>query len=118
MNEEKLKPLLIRDKGFFRELYSGPNALKNKRILFSADDSKLNTLIKYLHFLTNGQIDIPEDQFEKIESSKKIKFIQKMVEKRTDLMNLLNKERSEKIKFLLKLSALYPHLLYPLFNLE
>jgi hypothetical protein len=32
-NREGMKNLLIRDKGFLRELFEGPNPLKNNRVL-------------------------------------------------------------------------------------
>ena len=51
-----MKSYLIRDKGFLKELYEGNNPLKNKKVLQSAEDSELNTLIKFLHFLSNGEI--------------------------------------------------------------
>ena len=53
MNKETLRNYLIRDKSFLRELYEGEGRLKNNRILTFASDSKLNTLIRLLHFIAN-----------------------------------------------------------------
>ena len=63
MNKEQLKSYLIRDKGFLKQLYEGPNPLKNKKVLTCADDSELNTLIKYLHYLSNGEIKMKKECF-------------------------------------------------------
>ena len=64
MNRETMKSLLIRDKTFLRQLFEGPNPLKNLRILRGANDTQLDTLIKFLHFLTNGEIKIKKSNFE------------------------------------------------------
>jgi hypothetical protein len=54
MNKERMKSLLIRDKEFLRELYQNPNYLKKKKILNAANDSQLNTLIWFLHYLSTS----------------------------------------------------------------
>jgi hypothetical protein len=115
LNREGMKSLLIRDKGFLRELFEGPNPLKNNRVLKGASDSQLNTLLKFLHFLSNGEIKMKKENFEIIESAKKLKLIRK-VEKKTQLSTLLKSERNEKLKFLLKLCNLYSALLSTLFT--
>ena len=116
MNKETLKSYLIRDKVFLRELYEGENRLKNNRILTFASDSKLNTLIRLLHFIANGEITIKRAHFDVIQSNKKISKIKKFVEKKAAVNRLLKSERQEKLKFLKSLSAIYSALLYGLFN--
>ena len=64
MNKESVKQCLIRDKGFLRELYESNNSNKTKSLLNSASDIKLTTLIKFLHFLANGEIPIKKENFE------------------------------------------------------
>lgn len=49
---------MIRDKAFLRDIYSGDNVLKNKRVLNGANDSEINTLIAYIHYTVNGDIKI------------------------------------------------------------
>ena len=115
-NRETMKSLLIRDKGFLHELYEGPNPLKNNRVLAGASDAQLNTLIKFLHFLSNGEITMKRENFEIIEKSHKLKLIKARVEKKKNLNMLLKSERKEKLKFLNKLCNLYSALLYTLFS--
>lgn len=81
MNQDQLKLLLTRDKVFLKRLYNGPNFMKNKLILSAAEDSELNTLIKYLHFVANGKITITKSNFEALQKAKKLKFVQSKVEK-------------------------------------
>ena len=88
MNKEQMKSLLIKDKSFLRSLYDGPNPLKNKKVLNSANDSQLNTLIRYLHFVTSGQIKIKKENFEKIVADNKLKLIKIKVEKKNHLYKL------------------------------
>ncbi len=111
-----MKNLLIKDKAFLRSLYDGPNPLKNKRILNSANDSQLNTLIRYLHFVTTGQIKIKRENFEIVERNKKLKLIKQKVEKKFQLNKLLQSDRTLKIQFLNRLCNIFGAILYILFN--
>jgi hypothetical protein len=115
-NRESMKSLLVRDKGFLRELYEGPNPLKNNRVLKGASDSQLNTLIKFLHFLSNGEITMKKENFEIIEKANKLKLIKSKVEKKKQMNILLKSERKDKLKFLNKLCNVYSALLFTLFN--
>ena len=118
MNEENLKSLLIRDKQFLKSLFETSNVFKNKHLVNTADDAHLDTLIKYLHFVTNGKIFINRQNFEVIRKTKKIKILQKFVESENSTLMLLNGTRRQKVQFLLKLTSVYVNLFYGLFNLE
>lgn len=82
MNADTLKSQLLRDKQFLKSLYSGPNVLKNKRILTFSSDSELNTLLKYLYFVVNGHILINRDNFKVIEANKRLRLLQNQLEKK------------------------------------
>jgi hypothetical protein len=71
MNKETVKSYLIRDKAFLRELYEGNDRVKNNRILNVTSDTKLNTLIRFLHFLSNGEIKIKKENFEILQANRK-----------------------------------------------
>ena len=116
MNKNRVKALLLRDKGFLKELYEGDNPIKNKRVIQTADDSELNTLIKFLHFLSNGEIKMKKENFQKIQAAHKLKLLTKSVEKKSKAMKLIQRPRKFKIKFLNQLLRLYPALLDCLFN--
>jgi hypothetical protein len=90
--------------------------MKNNRVLNGASDSQLNTLIKFLHFLSNGEIRMKRENFEIIEKAHKLKLIKSKVEKKKNLNILLKTERRLKLKFLNKLCNLYNALLDTLFN--
>ena len=116
MNKETLKSYLTRDKSFLKELYEGENVSKNNRIVNFASDTKLNNLIKLLHFIANGEIKIKRVNFEIIQKNNKLQLIKRNVEKKAALARLLKSERDTKMKFLKQLSAIYSALLYCLFN--
>ena len=78
MNKESVKQCLIRDKAFLRELYTSNNPSKVKALLNAASDIKLATLIKFLHFLANGEIQIKRQNFEAIQTHKRLQFIKKV----------------------------------------
>jgi hypothetical protein len=116
MDKDTVKKYLVRDKVFLRQLYEGEDRLKNNKILNFASDSKLNTLLKFLHFLSNGDIKIKRENFEILQSNKKLNVLKRNVEKKAALARLLKSEREAKLKFLKKLSNVYSSLLYCLFN--
>ena len=115
--ETQLKGLMLRDKQFLKELYEGSSAELKKKTLTFASDVKLNTLIKFLHFLTNGHICMKKDNFEQI-PTKNLKYLRKCVEKKAAFSRLLKAERSEKLKVLKSQASIYQLLLYCLFNEE
>ena len=116
MNKEQMKSYLIRDKGFLKELYEGQNSLKNKKVLQNADDSELNTLIKFLHFLSSGEIRMKKENFQKIQESNRLKLLIKTVEKKSKAFKLLKASRKAKLSFLNKLSNVFSYLLDSLFT--
>ena len=80
--QQRFKALLIRDKQWLGELYLSTNLLQSKRILNFATDTKLDTLIRYFHFLSNGAIKIKAASFESVRKSH-ISFIKKQFERKT-----------------------------------
>ena len=116
LNKDVLKSCLIRDKGFLKELYQEPEFAKIRKTLQTADDTELNTLIKYLHFLLNGEIPMKKINFQAIKESKKQALITKKVEKKSRVQDLLKSNRVTKLRFLVQLIKIYSFLLYPLFN--
>lgn len=78
MNKEQVKECMIRDKGFLHELYTSPSTYRTKQILLTSNDSKLSTLIKFLHFLSNGEIKIKSENFEAIKLHKRLTYIKKV----------------------------------------
>jgi len=118
LSKDVLKACLIRDKGFLKQLYQEPDYTKNRKTLQTADDCELNTLIKYLHFLSNGEIPMKKNNFQAIKESKKQAVITKTVEKKSRALVMLKGSRVTKLKFLLQLIKIYSFLLYPVFNRE
>ena len=116
MNREQMKSYLLRDKGFLKQLHQSGNTLESKKLLQSAEDSELNTLIKFLHFLSNGEIKMKKENFEKVKESNRLKLLTKEVEKKTKVSKMLKSPRKEKLKFLNKLLNIYPYLLDCLFT--
>lgn len=116
-DKQILKSLLIRDKAFIRSLYDGPNPLKNRRLLNGASESQLNTLIKFIYYVCNGQISIDALDFQSIKKKRKLSFLKKNFENKTQVVELLYKELQFKKQLLLQLSTIYPNLLATLFIL-
>ena len=115
MNRESLKNFLIRDKEFLKELYQCDSATRAKHILQFCSDSKLKTLLLYLHFVANGEIQIKKQNFERLES-RHIRLVKKKLESKAALRRLLQSERKEKLNDLNKLAGVFGFLLHSVFN--
>ena len=113
--QNRFKTYLVRDKPFLAELYLSTNNLNTKRVLNFAADTKLDTLIKFLHYLSTGAIKIKKTTFETIKRSH-IGLVKKNFETKSALNRLLHSDREEKLKIVLKLAPSLPFFLYPLFN--
>ena len=115
MNSESFKPYLVRDKVFLNELYDSQSLPNTKRLLLFASDQKLDTLIKYLHFVSNGEIKLKKDHFD-VFSKSQVTLMKKKFEKKKTLKEFLKEPRKIKLSILQRLAAILPQLLYPLFN--
>jgi hypothetical protein len=81
-----------------------------------SNDAHLVTLLKFLHYLANGEIPIKRKNFELIQEKNRLKLIKNTLESKKALNSLILKDRSEKLVFLNKLTEIFEPLLYPLFN--
>lgn len=115
MNREQFKSLLQRDKIFLKELYESDSQAKSKRILNFASDAELNTLTKYFHFVSNGEIKIKKQNFDAL-AKRHLNLIKKHFEKKSNAQNLIQTSRKTKISLIFKLLPVLNHLLAPLFN--
>lgn len=115
MSAETFKPYLVRDKVFLEQLYESQSIPNSKRLILFAPDQKLDTLIKLLHLISNGQITMKKEHFNMFQKSQ-LKLIKKNFEGKKSVKEFLKKERKMKVTILQKLSPIMSHLLYPLFN--
>lgn len=115
MDNERFKAQLIRDKEWLRELYENENIASSKRILNFASDSKIDTLLKFIHLVSNGVIKITKENFDKIGSTQ-FKIIQRHFESKIAINKLLRSERRAKLQKLTKLLPALRFLLFTLFN--
>jgi len=67
MNKDQVKALLIRDKEFLKSLYEAKSAARCKNVLNFASDPKLNTLVKFLHMVSNGEIKVKKEHFDSLQ---------------------------------------------------
>ena len=114
MNKEQFKTYLQRDKTFLKELFESDSIVKSKQILTFATDAELNTLIKYLHFVSNGEIPIKKNNFEAV-AKKYLNVIKKNFEKKNNLQQLLQNSRKIKLILLIKVLPSFSNVLAPLF---
>jgi len=115
MDKDRFKQLLVRDKVWLEELYSSPSSPNTKRLLTTASDKKLDTLIKFLHLLSNGEIKMHKKNFDSL-GTKNVKLLHKTFQPKASIKRLISGERQDKLKKLNKVANVLSFLLYTLFN--
>lgn len=115
MDPEHFKPILIRDKHFLEELYHSSSPSNSKRIIQNASDSKLKTLIIFLHLISSGAIQIKKENFNKLEK-RHLKLFRTHFDKKGSSKKLIHSDRALQFKVLSKILNILPFLLHTLFN--
>ena len=115
MNQEQFKALLQRDKLFLKEVFKSESSSKTKRLINFASDAELVTLIKYIHFVSNGAIKIKKENFETLQK-KHLSLIKKHFEKKSAVQTLIQNPRKFKLSIFSKLIPVLSDLLTPLFK--
>ena len=69
LDKTYLRSLLKRDRGFLLNLFRG-SSQENAKVLNSATEAQLNTLIKILHLILNDEIPLTKDNFLIVKKSK------------------------------------------------
>ena len=94
MDKDSVKSQLVRDKEFLRQLYETTEDPRAKQILTFASDQQLNTLIKFLHFVSNGEIKLKKQHFD-VFSKSQVTLMKKSFEKKKALKQFLKPEREK-----------------------
>lgn len=115
VQKETLKSYFIRDKFFLLNLFKGQNPHENRRLILSASEGEIDTLIKYLHCLANGKIKIGSQNFANIKRRRKLSILQKEFESDRTFSHLLKAQDLYKRSVLIKLAPAYQDVLTPLF---
>ena len=111
MDKVYLRSLFLSKKEFLKKLYNG-----DKSVLNYGSDKALDTVIRILHLLSNGDIPMRKEDETIIKTSKKFNALNKFGSK-IYFRELLNKStRESKLKSLKQFLKLYPILLYSFFN--
>jgi len=110
-----MKSLLQRDKQFLKDLFKSDSSAKCRRILNFASDGEINTLLKYLHYMSNGEIHIKKENFEQLQK-KQVALIRKKFESKKHFQEIFQQTRKQKLAILMKFTSIFSHLLTPLFH--
>lgn len=107
-----LRHVLLEHKLFLHKLFKQTNVIKS---LNHASDSQLDTLLKLLHLISQGQIPLNSKHQDILVRSKREKKLSQF-ESRDFLRKKLKSDRAEKLKVLKQFAKLFSILLYHLFN--
>ena len=110
-----MRELLLNQKEFLKDLYSF-NSYQNKKLIISADNQSLNTLLKILHLILNNEIPILVEDVQVLKKSKKCGLLKKSIKSTEKFVELLEGDRKSKLDFLLLLTSVYRPLLRSLFE--
>jgi len=114
-DQQRFRSFLLRDKEWLDELYTANSALHCRKLLLFASDTRLDTLMKYLHYLSNGEITMKKSNFDAL-PKKHLNLIKRAFESKQTLNHNLRQDREYKLKIVLKLAPVFKLLLYSLFN--
>jgi len=117
MDNSRFKALLVRDSEWLESLYSANSNPHRRQLISTASDKKIDTLIRFLHLLSTGDIKMHKKNFDAL-SKRHVQFLKKEFEKKAAFKRLINSDRIIKVQKLLKLLQVFPFLLYTLFNDE
>jgi hypothetical protein len=109
-----LRSIFLRDKRFLLSLYTN-NVAQNKKLISSATQEQLNTVLRILHLIVNNVIKIRLADFDVLRDMKKIKLLQKKIKTKDELIFLLSASETKR-KFIFALAATFSILLKPLFE--
>jgi hypothetical protein len=109
-----LRDIFLRDKRFLIDLYTN-NLYQNKKLISSATQQHLNTLLKILHLVANNEIPIQKPEFDVIKKAKKVGLLKKRIKNNKDFLALLE-EAEEKRIFVQRFAGVFKALLKPFFE--
>ena len=109
-----LRDIFLRDKRFLLDLYSN-NIYQNKKLIASATQEHLNTLLKILHLIANNEIPIEKDDFDLIKKAKKVGLLRKKIKTNSDFLALLSSAEEKRI-YLRRFAGVFRSLLKPFFE--
>ena len=115
MDTAYLRGEFLQVKGFLYDLYTNNPRANSSKLTF-ANAKCLNTLIKVLHLICNGDITIRKVDHTALVKSRRFKTLRTHFENKKDYLQMLNASSEEKIKTLKFFVALYKNLLYTMFN--
>ena len=110
-----MRELLLNQKEFLKDLYSF-NSYQNRKLIISADNQSLNTLLKILHLILNNEIPILEEDVNVIKKAKKLGLLKNTIKSNEKFIELLEGERKNKVDFLVLFSNVYTPLLRSIFE--
>ncbi len=111
---QSLRAKMLADKDFLYQLHNS-NAMQAKNLLNFAKDSSLKLLIKIIHHVAKGEIEIREDIFNEIVKRNKLKILVSKFEPKGKVKSLTSSSRQEILTNLYKLCPVYKYILHPLF---
>lgn len=112
MDKPFLRHQILKHKSFFFQLYKENRVSKT---LNHSTDESLDFLLKFLHLIVNGRVELHSSADELIAKSLREPKL-KLFESRIYLHKAVKKSREEKLKLLRQFAKLYPTFLHYVFN--
>lgn len=105
------RALIRENANFLFQIYKSSSKYLRGHKLINATDENLDALICVVHYLCTGVIPIKKKLFPKIIKTRRFNWVKKTLQ----TLDLLSKNREQKVKFL-KAIPFYEHILFNLFN--
>ena len=102
-------------KGILYALHNAETRHRRQNILNKANKIELEIVIKTLHYICTGEIPISKSNYQRVKTSKRLRYIEEHVCEGDNLRSTLDLSTEEKRNFLLKIGT-FPYLFYSIFN--
>lgn len=115
MSKAELRQILLNNKDFFHSLIQSKSKAEKKSLLLKSSVEQVDTLIKILFHIVQGEIPLKKANFAVLQKFQKLSTLHTNLNTEKKLNLLLSKNFKDKTIFLLKFTNFYQHLLHSLF---
>lgn len=109
-----ISDLMLKNRVFLYCLYS-ESKHRTKQRLNVATSQQVKVLLHVIHHVSEGQIPLPKNHFNKLKRTRKLHLVNKC-QGTEDFKKLLSTEKEHQVAYLKGLWSLYPSLLHALFH--
>lgn len=115
MSKNELRQILLKNRDFFHSLFQSNSNAEKRSLLLKSSVEQVDTLIKILFYIVQGEIPLKKSNFEALQKFNKLSVLHEKFNTLKKLNFMLSRDFKQKTSFLLKFTNFYKYLLHNLF---